>query len=127
MRMITSSGLKNIPAAANGYSDPPGYIDVRSKKRYDKLDLNSHPGFLRANRVVTGSILPDGRLLPLNDTWPSARIAGGRDKMDSVLFPGFEWPILGGGQGNKQLHSYLNFTGGQSHKHADALSIGLFL
>jgi hypothetical protein len=125
-RQITSGGLRNIPAAANGYSDPPGYIDAISGKRYDNLNLDSQPEFIRANLVLSGTRLPDGRLLPLNDTWPTARLPETRENVKSALFPGFGVGLLGGGQAEKQLYSYLNFTGGTSHKHKDALSMGLF-
>ncbi len=126
-QQIVSSGLARIPMAANGYSDPPGYSDPKTHKRFDDLNLHKIPAFVRAENVLAETRLPDGRLLPINDTWPIGRsAAGSRVETKSALFPGFGVAVLGAGRREAQIHAWLNFTPGVSHKHADALSIGLF-
>ncbi len=126
-QQIVASGLQALPQAANGYSDPPGYLDPVTRQRIDHLDIQRLPAFVRAERVLAETRLPDGRLLPLNDTWPTARSsAGPRSESKSALFPGFGVALLGAGRGEKQMVAWLNFTPGVSHKHADALSVGMF-
>ena len=69
--------------------------------------------------------LPDGRLLPVNDTWARNRRSA-RSEMKPVLLPGLGVAVMGGGKGKEQLHVHLNFTSGRGHKQRDALSLGLF-
>lgn len=68
---------------------------------------------------------PDGRFLPLNDTWSENRLKP-RDTMQPALLPGLGVAVLGCGDKDNQIHTYLNFSSGEAHKHYDALSIGLF-
>lgn len=75
--------------------------------------------------VLYAMRFPDGRLLPVNDTWWFAK-ARERKRMEPVLLPGIGLSVLGGGSDEHQVHAYLNWTQGRGHKHADALSIGLF-
>ncbi len=69
--------------------------------------------------------LPNGRDLPINDTWADTGSNGLSDSK-SLLMPGLGLAVLNAGKNNNQLTAWLNFTSGRSHKHKDALSIGLF-
>ncbi|AFM26937.1 heparinase II/III domain-containing protein [Desulfomonile tiedjei] len=69
--------------------------------------------------------LPNGRDLPINDTWADTG-SNGLNESKSLLMPGLGLAVLNTGKGNNQLTAWLNFTSGRMHKHKDALSIGLF-
>jgi hypothetical protein len=69
--------------------------------------------------------LPNGRDLPINDTWADTGSNGTSDSK-SLLMPGLGLAVLNGGKSDNQLTAWLNFTSGRLHKHKDALSIGLF-
>ena len=118
--------LKSVMDALEGYEDPEGYSDPVDGRRFD----GSVMAQVRATRrdlqyTVDAPMLPNGRLLPVNDTW--ARRAGDpRSTMEPVLMPGLGVAVMGGGLDESQLHVYLNFTSGRGHKHTDALSMGLF-
>ena len=77
-------------------------------------------------RSLDAPRLPDGRLLPVNDTWARSNRRRARDEMTPVLLPGLGVAVMGGGEGKEQLHVHLNFTSGRGHKQRDALSLGLF-
>ncbi|MCK5802450.1 MAG: heparinase II/III family protein [Lentisphaeria bacterium] len=119
--------LRSWNNAAAGYSDPPGFIDPVDGTRFDDLDLAElFPLYGRLERALLVTRFPDGRLLPVNDTWSFNRRGGPRENMEPVLMPGMGVAVLGGGAGERQIHAYLNFTDGIYHNQKDALSIGLF-
>jgi hypothetical protein len=119
-------GIRVIRSALRGYTDPPGYQHPESGKRLDDQAIQKlFARYDRSAETVLRPRLPDGRLLPLNDTWwTSTRTP--RTSMRSDLLPGLGAAILGGGAGHEQLHVHLNFSSGLGHKHRDALSLGLF-
>ena len=121
-------GMRSVLDAAQGYSDPPGYTDAIDGRRFDNLDLaNDTRQYRSAQRALEAPRLPDGRMIPVNDTWSRGRRSSrARDGMEPVLLPALGVAVLGGGKGDKQYHAHLNFTGGRQHKHNDALSFGLF-
>lgn len=129
----TQGGLQVVMDAAQGYTDPPGYIDPVDGRRFEHLDLwKLAPDYEVAEQTIGAVRLPDNRLLPLNDTWAvhgkTSTWRGGkpRERTDSVLLPATGIAVLGGGTGEHQLHACLNYTMGRHHKHKDALSIGLW-
>lgn len=129
----TNGGLQVVMQAAAGYSDPAGYRDAVDGTRFDELDLRqAAPGFAAQAWVVGAARLPDNRLLPVNDTWATPSITSRwwqsrtRELMSPVLLPGSGLAVLGGGEGEQQIHAYLNHTMGRHHKHYDALSFGLY-
>lgn len=115
---------------ARGYSDSPGYVDAVDGRRFDDLNLSRDlPGYDLARPALEGPRFPNGQLLPVNDTWAVHSVGGKfspRTSMQPLLMPGLGAAILGTGEGDAQIHAYLNFTSGSGHKHFDALSIGLF-
>jgi len=113
--------------AAAGYSDPPGYLDAVDQRRFDNLNLaEAFPFYDRLRAILLATRLPDGRLLPVNDTWSSSRYGGPRDRVEPVMLPGMGVAVLGGGSSEHPMQAWLNFTDGALHKQRDTLSIGLF-
>lgn len=119
-------GLQRIADVAKGYSDPEGYLHPTSGKRLDNLDLESSPLYRGLYESLYLPRLPNGRLIPLNDTWASSTPFPERKQMDPVYLPGLGVGVLGLGTGNQQIHAFLSFTSGVAHKQNDSLSIGLF-
>ena len=107
--------LRIVMSALKGY-EGPAVADVAAELQavWDGVDA-----------ALLAPRFPNGRLLPVNDTWWSSQRAP-RKKMTPLLMPGLGVAVMGGGEGKHQLHAYLNFTSGTGHKHADALSLGLF-
>lgn len=129
----TQGGLQVVMEALDGYSDPPGYTDPVDGRRFDRVVASELvPGYALGEWVVGAARFPDNRLIPVNDTWAAHgkanvfRRATTRDRMEPVLLPATGLAVMGGGEGEHQLHAYLNYTRGRYHKHFDALSIGLF-
>jgi hypothetical protein len=129
----TQGGLQVVMEAIDGYSDPPGYSDPVDGDRFDNVVASKLvPGYALAEWVVGAVRFPDNRLIPVNDTWAAHgktgtfRRATSRDRMEPILLPATGLAVMGGGEGEHQLHAYLNYTKGRHHKQFDALSIGLF-
>jgi len=131
----TQGGLQVVMEAADGYSDPPGYANPVDGRRFDDLSLRRlTSGYNIAEQLIGAVRFPDSRLLPVNDTWSVDgktqywRQSGDkpRDRMEPVLLPATGLAVLGGGEGEHQIHAYLDYTMGAHHKHYDALSIGLW-
>lgn len=125
----TIGGIQVVTEAIQGYSDPEGYVDPIDGTRFDNLNLGlTLPPYVLTRRTIDATRLPSGQLLPVNDTWAvhtKANRFPPRQSMQPVLAPAFGAAIMGGGEGEHQLHAYLNFTSGHHHKHTDSLSIGM--
>ena len=119
-------GISVIRTALGGYVDPEGYTHPQTGRRLDRETLKRlFARYERSRDTLTRPALPGGRLIPINDTWWTDR-RGVRKSMKPDLLPGLGVAVMGGGQGDKQLHVHLNFTSGHGHKHNDSLSFGLF-
>lgn len=129
---MTISGMRTVMEAAQGHTDPEGFADPETGRRFDDLDLSRDvPQYGLAIRAMNETRLPDGRLLPVNDTWAvhgrsDQERREPRQSSESLLMPGLGVAILGAGDGDEQIFSWLNFTSGIAHKQRDTLSIGLF-
>lgn len=120
----TVNSLKSVALAAQNYTDP---ID-RSGDRFDNLDLNAEmPFFKTALKVSEEAILPNGRKIPINDTWAYRNgIPKPTDKTVSRLWNSVGNAALGVGDGIGQTMLNLNWSGNYGHSHYDNGSIILF-
>lgn len=120
----TIGGLKNVASAAHGYSDPPEYVT----NRFDNLDLtNKMPFYTKALQVSQEAILPNGRKIPINDTWATRNVnAKNTDNSVSHLWSSLGNAALGNGKGNEQIVLNLNWSGNYGHSHYDNASLILF-
>jgi hypothetical protein len=122
----TGGWLEYINVSLTGYEDPPGYANPKTGRHLDAKAIDALRGAAQlALNKLSETRLPDGRFVPVNDTWSDDKWPP-RESMTPVLEPGFGIAIMGAGAGEKQYHAYLNFTSGIHHKQYDALSIGLW-
>ena len=118
----TVGGLTQVADVAAGYSDPPSW----SGERFEQLDLLSDaPQYGKALAVGKGAILPNGRWLPINDSWHYNKSAA-TAATTSRLWPGLGNAVLGAGSGTTQFALNLNWSGNYGHSHMDNGSILLF-
>ena len=120
----TIGGLKSVASAAHGYSDPPEYVT----NRFDNLDLtNKMPFYTKALQVSQEAILPNGRKIPINDTWATRNVnAKNTDNSVSHLWSSLGNAALGNGKGTEQIVVNLNWSGNYGHSHYDNASLILF-
>ncbi len=122
----TIGGLRQVMERLDGYSDPDGYVHPDDGERYDNLDLNARfPILTKAAGIPELLCYPNGRVVPTHDTWAKGR----RDAPEStgpMLLPGMGHARLSTGSGDDRTQTYLHFSGGYGHQHADLLSITLY-
>ena len=122
----TIGGLQQVMARLNGYSDPDGYVHPVDGERYDNLDLNARFPILKKAKGIPELLrYPNGRVVPTHDTWARER----RDAPETsgpMLLPGMGHARLHRGHGLDQTQTYLHFSGGYGHQHADLLSLTLY-
>ena len=70
--------------------------------------------------------LPDGRFVPVHDTWTTPSRRGPTDRTDPYLLPALGHACLGGGSGAAQQQFHLTWSGGYGHEHGDNLSLLVF-
>lgn len=128
---MTMRGAQRAAAALAGYSDLPGYRDPTDGRRYDRLQPEREiPMFARAARATGKLRYPDGRYLPVHDSW--GRLRGAYLKADPLessapaLWPAMGHAYLGRGRGDAQVQVHLHFGGGYGHAHNDSLNLALF-
>lgn len=76
----------------------------------------------RSSAALLKLRLPDGRLVPVHDTWHYHKL----DPLDATgpfLLPALGHACLGGGRGARQTQFHLTWSGGYGHEHADNLSL----
>ena len=118
--------VQAVVRAAQGYSDPAGYQDPAAGERFDNLDLEKQlPELVRAKAALARMRLPNGRYLPVHDTWSTN---GGAPLTESkpALLGGVGQGLLGFGQGADQFQVDLTWSPGYGHIHYDGLSLLLF-
>ncbi|MFW5867928.1 MAG: heparinase II/III domain-containing protein, partial [Armatimonadota bacterium] len=119
-------GLSQVFSAADGYSDPPGYAHEESGRRFDDLDIpDSFPVVARAREWLNTMRLPNGRFVPVHDTWSTNR-RGAREASEAFLLPALGHACLGRGEGDAQFQAHLTWSPGLGHRHYDGLSLLLF-
>lgn len=120
----TVGALRSVALAAKGYSDPPDW----KGERFDNLDLNKEmPFFKKALNVSEEAVLPNGRKIPINDTW-AYRNGTPRPTYKTVsrLWQSLGNASLGLGEGKNQTMLNVNWSGNYGHSHYDNGSIILF-
>ena len=124
----TLAGLMRVLEALAGYSDPPGYLDPEDGRRFVDLDpLREFPDVERCARVLDAFRYPDGRLIPVHDSWARFEDIKPSDRARSVLFSGMGHAWLGQGEDKHQTQVHLHFSeGGHGHDHADMLNLMLY-
>ena len=118
----TVGHLREVVDVSRGYSDPPDWPEPR----FQNLNLAEDVPLLQtAYRVGNEGVLPDGRLMPVNDTWWS----GKRQALDASvcrLWSGMGHAILGAGTGPNQFQAHINWGAAFGHTHMDSGAILLF-
>jgi hypothetical protein len=125
---MTISSLRTVVNALEGYVDP---IDWKGE-RFDHLDLGKETAlYEKALRVNREDILPNGRKIPVNDTWGYAwRYGYNRSKQTdstvSRLWPALGNAAIGTGKDNNQVMLNINWSGNYGHSHYDNGSVILY-
>lgn len=92
-----------------------------------QIDPSTMPFYKKAMDVSEQAILPNGRKLPINDTWAYDRYQGkGTETTVSRLWPALGNAILGTGTGKDQFALNVNWSGNYGHSHYDNGSILLY-
>jgi len=119
-------GLSQVFAAAEGYSDPPGFTHPETGRRFDDLSIPARfPIVARAREYLDLMRLPDGRLAPVHDTWSTNR-RGARESSEPFLLPALGHGCLARGSGDSQIQVHLTWSPGLGHRHWDGLSLLVF-
>ncbi len=119
-------GLSQVFAAAEGYSDPVGYVHPETGRRFDELSIpDRFPTVALARAWLNTMRLPNGRQVPVHDTWSKGRRAA-RESSEAFLLPALGHACLGRGTGEAQLQAHLTWSPGLGHRHQDGLSLLLF-
>ncbi len=119
---MTIGGLKSVVDALKGYSDPADWTG----ERFTNLDLTKEmPLYQKALEVSQTAVMPNGRKIPINDTW----WYGWGQKTDrtvSRLWPSLGNAAMGTGEGRDQIMLNVNWSGNFGHSHYDNGSIILY-
>jgi hypothetical protein len=118
----TVTGLINMNDLIKGYNDPQDYAG----KRLVNPDLASEiPMIGKALQVAEQAVLPNGRMIPINDTHDYDRRSALTQSV-SRLWSGLGHAVLGAGNDDSQFQAHLNWSGNFGHSHSDNGSIILF-
>jgi hypothetical protein len=122
----TVGNLETVLRQLYGYSDPPTYRGTPEEPRFDTLDLAAQlPALQQARTSLERMRFPDGRYVPVHDTWSFQRGAP-LERSEPYLLPALGHACLGGGSLAEQSQLHLTWSGGYGHEHADNLSLILF-
>ncbi len=123
---MTIRGLKTVVDELAGYKDPGDW----KGEHFDNLAITKEiPLYKKAMEVSHEAVLPNGREIPLNDTWARPNRRGWGQKTDSTisrLWPSMGNAALGTGKGENQMVLNLNWSGNYGHEHYDNGAIILF-
>ncbi|WP_316811656.1 heparinase II/III family protein [Pedobacter heparinus] len=101
--------------------------NLRNVIKVAQLDPATMPFYQKAYSVTRDAILPNGRKIPINDTWPYERTPGKpTDKTVSRLWSALGNAAIGTGAGKDQFLLNLNWSGNYGHSHYDNGSIILY-
>ncbi|MCD2422476.1 heparinase II/III-family protein [Niabella pedocola] len=115
----TIGSLMAVAAALKEYTDPADW----KEDRLNNPDLTkASPLYGKALRVRNEAVLPNGRALPINDTWGFSQ-GKKTDSTHSRLWPALGNAAIGTGSGINQVLLNLNWSGNYGHSHYDNGSI----
>lgn len=118
--------IRKAMESLEGYSDRDGYVSPRTGRRFDRLDVGREfPLFERANAVSRKLVYPNGKALPIQDTWASNAVEPDPDA-GTLLLPAAGVGRLTLGRGANQWQLYLLFSPKNGHNHKDPLHMTLF-
>ncbi|MGD7704947.1 heparinase II/III domain-containing protein [Microlunatus sp. Y2014] len=81
------NGLFRVADSVKGWSDADGYSSPRTGDRFDDLDLlDDMPVLGSSSRIPNVLVYPDGKLLPIADTWASSSAGSPDFGAGSVIF-----------------------------------------
>ena len=137
----TVGGLQNIVESLTGYVDPPDYRDPVDGENFGassfstgKGHANPLEGTLKTLNFALSAprlVLPDGRVVPVHDTWPTSKRGKPLSNV-SRLWPGLGHACLSAthpqadDSASRDVQLHLTWSGGYGHSHADNLSLLLF-
>lgn len=129
-RDITRGILKAVPPL-EGYTDPPGYRDPHTGRRFDNFSVDREFGeaFTRVSRPYRLLGLPNGRFIALDDTtWNAPRkfFDPVPSRAAPVLLGASGVGMLGFGEGPEQVRLFLHWNGTHGHDHFDCLGMALW-
>lgn len=123
----TMNGLLEVAQMLQGWSDPAGYVSPRSGKRFDNLDvLQQFPSIGRIIENADKLAYPDGKVLPITDTWANQLRPNPLLDAGSFLLPAAKVGRLTGGSGEEQTQLYMGFQPKYGHAHNDPLNLSLY-
>lgn len=94
----------NLEAVFRALGEPPAADLVHSRRMLERMRL------------------PDGRPVPVHDTWSTDRHAPPA-RSEPYLLPALGHAMLGGGEGAAQTQFHLTWSGSHGHAHGDNLSL----
>jgi hypothetical protein len=123
----TVNALQSFARTVRGYSDPEGFKDAVDESRFDKLNLEEEAPLLgRARYVLNRLKFPNGRAVPVHDTWATDRSRRSSLPPASYLIPALGHGCLKSGSNDDPVEFHLTWSGGYGHSHADIVSLLLF-
>ena len=123
----TINGLVRAIEMLNGWTDPPGYVSPRTGVRFDNLDMaQEYPIIGKALAINRFMVYPDGRYLPIMDTWANQSSPSPDLSKGSFLLPAAKVARLAAGRGSAQTQINVNFQPKYGHVHRDGINITLF-
>ncbi len=120
--------LASLAQKLEGYTDPPGWSDPATGKRFDHLAL-THELALHKERIDAAwrkLTLPNGVLAAVNDADPDRYLGTGKTVSQAELLGTSGFAILGSGEGEHQQQLFLNYKGTYGHEHLDVNSFHWF-
>ncbi|MDF2715959.1 MAG: Heparinase II/III-like protein, partial [Paenibacillus sp.] len=123
----TANEMKQVADQLRGWSDPAGYVSPRTGIRFDDLDLNEmYPILQRAIDAGNKLVYPDGKVLPITDTWANQKPPAPQPDTGSMLLPAAKIGRLAGGAGANQTQLNMAFQPKYGHLHYDPLNLTLY-
>lgn len=122
--MQSYAGLRDSLKALQGWGDPAGYVSSRTGRRVESLDMGTEFPFLKQSAVIQNLLAyPDGKLLPINDTWAYDISDAPDTEAGSFLLSAAGVGRTTIGEGTEQSQLYMSYSPKFGHNHWDPLNI----